>query len=453
MGIQRNATSLAGRVPLTARLANALPRLGGGRDRGLLSITVSLPGVRLDGLPQGLSEHCYWAAPGEGRHLLGIGQAAGVESHGEGRLRALDAAFAEYRRWWRASDEDGCGVEPAALVGFAFAQDGGAPLPNAQLRIPRLLVQQDGGQCAATFTCDARLDPPAVLETWLGDWRVFNSALDRQHSAARQTVERLDSLPGDREWLDRAAAAIADIHAGKLDKLVLARRLHLRGEREFDPATLLARLGERYPECFRFSLGKNGAAFLGATPERLVALRGGQAHSAALAGTAWDDGGVGRLDDAKNLQEHRLVVNAIVRALEPACRFLQIPAQPEVLQLRELRHLQSVIRGKVKPGVTLLDLAERLHPTPAVGGWPHGAARDWLAAHGETRPAWYSGALGWLGFSGDGDLAVALRCAWLDGCHAELYAGAGIVGASDPHRELAEIEAKLGAVLGALSAG
>lgn len=437
--------------PLEQRLADALQRHGGGRCRGLLSITVALPDGFFAGLPAGLADHQYWASPADGRHFLGVGRAAAIETQGEGRLRALDAAFAEYRRWWRASDEDNCGMVPVALAGFAFDQDNSNALPNARLVIPRLLVQRRGAACAATFSCDSRIDPHLTLATWLTDWHKIATALTSQAGGEAQKIRRLDTLPADDDWLALAGRAIADIRAGRLDKLVLARRVQVRGEHDFDAAALLTRLGERYPDCFRFSHSlAGGGTFLGATPERLVSLRCGQASSAALAGTAWEAGELERLNDAKNLQEHRLVVNAIVRALEPACRFLEIPAQPEVLCLRELRHLKSVIRGTVKPGTTLLDLAERLHPTPAVGGWPADPARDWLNRHGEQRPAWYSGATGWLDFDGDGDLAVALRCATLHGNYAELYAGAGIVAASDPHLELAEIEAKLGAMLGAL---
>lgn len=438
-------------APLEERLAQALHRHGGGRCRGLLSITLALPEMSFADLPCGLVEHQYWASPGEGLNLLGVGRAAGIETQGEGRLRALNAAFAEYRRWWRASDEDGCGVVPVALAGFAFDQESADGLPNARLVIPRLLIQQRGGVCAATFSCDSRIDPHHTLAAWLADWRRTAAALTSEIAATTQEIRRQESWPSDRDWLELAGQAVADIRAGRLDKLVLARRVWVSGKRDFDPAALLMRLGERYPECFRFSHSVAGdGVFLGATPERLISLRRGQASSAALAGTAWEAGSPESLRDAKNLQEHRLVVNAIVRALEPACRFLEIPAQPEVLTLRELRHLKSTIRGTVKPDVTLLDLAERLHPTPAVGGWPVDLARDWLAHHGEQRPAWYSGATGWLDFDGDGDFAVALRCATLHGNQAELYAGAGIVAASDPHQELAEIEAKLGAILGVL---
>ena len=63
---------------------------------------------------------------------------------------------------------------------------------------------------------------------------------------------------------------------------------------------------------------------------------------------------------------------------------------------------------------------------------------------------WYAGGGGWLDSSGDGEVAVLLRCALLKGDSADLYAGAGIVADSDPEAEYAETELKLQAILQAL---
>ena len=115
-----------------------------------------------------------------------------------------------------------------------------------------------------------------------------------------------------------------------------------------------------------------------------------------------------------------------------------------------LSHLRNKITVDVRPGCSLFDLIASLHPTPAVGGWPHAAARNWLAAHGEVRTAWYSGGFGWLDSAGNGDIAVALRSALIDGERIELQAGAGIVAGSQPLIELAETEAKFGTLLDAL---
>jgi menaquinone-specific isochorismate synthase len=416
----------------------------------LLSLTLATPELDFDHLPNGLNNCSYWARPADGHFLLGLGVAASVEAQGEGRFRALDAAFAEYRRLWLAVDADGLGprgFRPAALVGFAFGQEGVGDVPNSRLTIPTLLVQRREEICAMTFTCDRGGSPDAVLAGWLALAGEVVAAMNRGATPPvfSATLQRLSSQPDDDAWLSRVACAVTDIRAGELDKVVLARSIRVRSTQSFVPAALMAALATRYPGCIHFThFFPGGGVLLGATPESLVSLASGQVVSDALAGTDWQSG---QLDDEKSLHEHRLVVNAIVRALEPVCGFLQIPARPNVFELQELRHLRSVIKGTVDPSVSLLNLVERLHPTPAIGGAPARRALDWLACHGEMRSGWYSGATGWIGYDGDGEFAVALRCAWLEGNEAELYAGAGIVAGSDPRAELEETEAKLNAML------
>ncbi|MDD5240554.1 MAG: isochorismate synthase [Sulfuricella sp.] len=435
---------------LESRLEGLLRCHGGERGKGLLSLTVAMPELAFDHLPDGLSDYNYWSRPAEGFFLLGLGVAASIEAQGEGRFRALDVAFSEYRRLWRAVDADDTGLLPLALAGFAFDQEGqGSGLPNAQLTIPVLLVQQKDGKCALTFTCNRESSLHAVMAGWLAlAGEVLEASGHDPASAFANSIERVSSRPDDAAWLKQAAHALADIRSGVLDKVVLARSIQVRSAYPMVPAALMAALAVRYPGCIHFAHAfPQGGVLLGATPESLVSLAGGRVASDALAGTDWREGA---LDDDKNLHEHRLVVNAIVRALDPVCGFLEIPSRPNVFTLQELRHLRSVIRGTTHPGITLFDLVERLHPTPAVGGAPTRRALEWLARHGEARRGWYSGATGWIGFDGGGEFAVALRCAWLHGSEAELYAGAGIVAGSDPHDELEETEAKLNAMLSVL---
>ena len=88
---------------------------------------------------------------------------------------------------------------------------------------------------------------------------------------------------------------------------------------------------------------------------------------------------------------------------------------------------------------TALDLAELLHPTPAVGGWPRREALTFISDAGENR-RFYAGTVGWCDAAGDGDWVVAIRCAELDPAHnsATAWAGGGIVADSCPSAEVQE---------------
>jgi isochorismate synthase len=94
-----------------------------------------------------------------------------------------------------------------------------------------------------------------------------------------------------------------------------------------------------------------------------------------------------------------------------------------------------------------------MHPTPAVCGTPREEAREAL---GELEPidrGAYAGPVGWVDANGDGEWAIALRCAEITGKTARLFAGAGIVGDSVPEAEIDETERKFRALLDALRWG
>ena len=118
--------------------------------------------------------------------------------------------------------------------------------------------------------------------------------------------------------------------------------------------------------------------------------------------------------------------------------------------LRQILHLHTPITGELAADAHVLDLVAALHPTPAVGGTPTADAVAWIAAHEPTPRGWYASPVGWFDAAGDGEFAVAIRSGLLAGTTATLFAGAGIVAASDPAAELAETELKLRALSDAL---
>ena len=409
----------------------------------LVSVTLPLPGQPQDWLNRLPAEGPWWyrARPARGEYLLGIGHACHWTSSGPQRLTALDHAFAGARRHWPGSEM------ARAFCGFAFAPESAdSPFPNAVLAIPALLLRHEAGRSHAVLTA-----PAGALAVTL---RELDAALAR-HQATRLDglLTPVDTTLADQAWLARVGAALRDIDAGRLDKVVLARRRSLRCTQMLPAAAVLNRLVAQQADSVVYGHGHGSLAFVGATPERLVRLHGQQASADALAGTAWP--GSQSLDDGKNRHEQSLVVDAVMAALAALAAHGTAPPRQAATCARSagrLSHLRNKITVDVRPGCSLFDLIASLHPTPAVGGWPHAAAQNWLATHGEVRTAWYSGGFGWLDSAGNGDIAVALRSALIDGERIELQAGAGIVAGSQPLTELAETEAKFGTLLDALLA-
>ena len=445
----------AARLALLQRRLDAL--LPDAPAHGLLSITLDLGMTRHDWLDLDVekSEATYWAQPGLASSRLALGRAMIFSTTGTARFSALQAAFAGIALAWLHDDNEHTGVVPAAHIGFAFAEESRDGWPNARLVVPAILLQNRAGHSTATFSCAVR-DSANAIERWIDELRAMRISGDTAQVQAGELQRRANPL-ADRAFLARSRVALSDIATGHLEKIVLTRSVRFDAAQAIASAPLLAALTQRHPECTIYAIGLDGQSLVGATPESLVSLDNGVVRADALAGTAWlsaapdstRPGSLKLLDD-KNSREQQLVVDAVRAALAPLCVSLAPPQKPEIMQLRELQHLRTCITGKVRDDVGLFDLIARLHPTPAVGGTPDTAARQWLHSHGDQRGAWYTGGIGWIDRNGNGEIAVALRCARIAGTQAELYAGAGIVAGSDPAQELAETEVKLGAMIAAL---
>jgi len=238
-------------------------------------------------------------------------------------------------------------------------------------------------------------------------------------------------------WRGLVSAALAAISDGQLAKVVVARTGRLHAASAICASSVASRVIA--PGCTHYFLRiPGGPSFFGATPERLVSLRGREVRTEALAGTAAAGDEAALLASGKDLGEHRLVVQAIEEALRPLCRTLTVSATPEAKRLLHLVHLRSEIRGWLDRPLDILDLVTRLHPTPATGGTPRAEALAWLAAHEPGSRGLYAGPIGWFDSNGDGDFSVALRCALVDGNDAYLFAGAGLVRGSEAGCEWAE---------------
>lgn len=402
---------------------------------GVRTRLVEEPGRLLDLLPDAQNPLC-WLREGEG--VVGWGEVARFTGAGASRFADADA-------WWRrfvakldVTDEVGVpGTGPLAFASFTFADDS----PGSVLVVPRVVVGRRGGVCWITeFSGDG---PSAV-------WSVSPV----QPSGPIRYSDGEMTVAGYRSAVAEAARRMS---RGELAKAALAHDLLAVAERPLDGRFLLAGLARRYPTCWSFAVD----GLVGATPELLVRRSGGTVSARVLAGTSWlgeggaaDAEGVAQqlLASAKDRHEHALAVDSLADSLRPLCASLEVPEVPSVVELRNVSHLATDVRGTLpaESPASLLLLAEAVHPTAAVGGTPREAAVALIAELESMDRGRYAGPVGWVDAEGDGELGVALRCAQLDGRYARLYAGCGIVAESDPDTEVREAAAKLLAVREAL---
>lgn len=404
-----------------------------------------------------------WQGPARGRTLVGLGAALRLTGAGRDRLAALRVA------WRRALASSVVAAEgrpgpsslPVAVGGLAFdAERARGPawsqFPDAELVVPELLLEATP---AGTWLALAVAVGPA------DDPREAVAAVARRAAGANgyRTAAAPAPVPiapnGRRRWLSAVLRARAEIEASRLEKVVLARQERLRLAAPFAAGEALRRLGEVYPECTLFAVARAGSCFVGASPEPLVRLAGGRVAATCLAGSlrrgadAAEDAALEAAlrADPKERHEHDLVVREVTDRLVPLCSSLSAPPAPTVLKMANVQHLRTLLQGRALPGLGLLDLVERLHPTPAVGGLPAGRALELIRSVEPFDRGWYSGAVLWLGVDGGGEAVVAIRSALITGADALLWAGCGIVGGSDPEREYDESCLKMEPMQWALS--
>ncbi len=269
---------------------------------------------------------------------------------------------------------------------------------------------------------------------------------------SRFTVASIDPVDA---WLDAVRSARDELRSGRARKVVLARAIEVIADAPLRQQDLLARLRRSYGSCLLYAVD----GYVGASPELLVARSGDVVRAQPMAGTRPRSGdpaedarlAAGLLASAKDREEHQITIDAVIDALLGSCSYLDAEPEPSVVAMANVAHLASVVEGRLSlPAASVLDLVVALHPTPAVGGDPRDVALAMISEH-EPRPrGTYAGPVGWVDADGNGELAVGIRGAALDGERAEVWAGVGVVADSDPAAELAETEAKLSAILSAL---
>lgn len=376
-----------------------------------------------------------------GDGIVGFGDRARAQHTGANRI-------AELGRWWRemcalADVEDEVGLPGTGLVALgSFAFSDGSAEPS-RLTIPNVIIGRRDGRSWMT-TVDGGLE---VSRNPLGP-----EPRDQLGPGSFTSLE-----PGRRsrddyeEGIRRALEAIAE---DRVRKVVLARDLVGSIPAMSDRRWLLTRLAERYPDTFTFAMD----GLLGSSPETLVRVQGGTMSARVLAGTAAraaddvSDAAAASVlaSSSKNRAEHELAVRGVLESL--ARHTIEVAhSAPFTLKLPNLWHLATDVTGTLERGRTALDLVAALHPTAAVAGSPTDAALELIAELEPLDRGRYAGPVGWVDAHGDGEWAIALRCAQIDE-HGTVtaWAGAGIVEGSDPAKELAETDLKFRPIVEAL---
>ncbi|MDN4480758.1 isochorismate synthase [Demequina muriae] len=390
--------------------------------------------------PHGIS----WVRRGQG--LIAWGESARLETAGAQRIDEADA-------WWRRvtrhalvrDDVRQAGTGLVAFGSFSFAD---ASAAGGSLVVPRFVVGlRDGRAWFTVIDGDGLTDLPS-LEDALGD------------ASPPAPLPPIAIDEGDRDaWATAVASAIERIGAGELDKVVLARAVQATGDGPVDVRTVLTALAADYPSCWAFHVD----GLVGATPELLARVDHGLVTSRVLAGTIRPTGdetadlahAAALARSSKDREEHEYAVTSVTNVLAAHCASVNVPDEPSVLHLPNVMHLATDVTGVLSHNASALELIRELHPSAAVCGTPTLAAAHVIDELEGIDRGRYAGPVGWIDAAGDGEWCIGLRSAEIDATdpsRMRLFAGCGIVAASEPEAEWAESEAKLEPMRRALGA-
>ncbi|MEC3883480.1 isochorismate synthase [Halobacillus sp. HZG1] len=398
----------------------------------------------------------FWQSAENDLTMVGIGKASQLYAKSKQRFREVQSLWNHLQENAMLHDDyNKKGTGMVALGGFSFdpEQKEATPweaFPDSQMTIPAFLLTKVDGE--SYLTINALIFPEDHQQQ-------ITTQIQEHRDHLLKEGELAGSLPvvdqtfevAPEAWKESVKKATDDISAGLMEKVVLARELRVTFKEDVHITAVLKALADTQPNSYIFCYESEGDYFIGATPERLAKVEDRELVSTCLAGTVprgksqQEDLKLGEelLGDPKNRQEHQFVVEMIKEAVEACSSHVEVPSRPVLYPLRNLQHLYTPVKAVLDQGYTLLDVIERLHPTPALGGMPQQVSVEYIRTNETLNRGWYAGPIGWFDAQDNGEFAVAIRSALIQQKEASLFAGCGVVEDSDPEAEYAETAVKL----------
>jgi len=264
--------------------------------------------------------------------------------------------------------------------------------------------------------------------------------------------------PSYRAAVERAKE---HIRAGDIFQVVPSQRFSVdaRGVDLFDVYRMLRAIN---PSPYMYLLRFDEVGIAGASPETLVRVEDGVAEVRPIAGTRKrgvsdeDDSAIAEelLADPKEVAEHVMLVdlgrNDLGRISAPGT--VKITEQMAIERYSHVMHVVSNVRGELDAGRDALDVLRATFPAGTLTGAPKVRAMQIIEDLEPVRRGVYGGAVGYVGFDGNMDVAIAIRTVVEQDGEIRVQAGGGVVEASDPQAEYEETVNKARAALSAVEA-
>jgi len=277
---------------------------------------------------------------------------------------------------------------------------------------------------------------------------------------APAATPKLECTFTEERFLEAVRQSKEYINAGDMMQVQISQRTSRAFEAE--PLSLYRALRGLNPSPYMFYFDFDDHQVVGASPEILVRLAGDTVTLRPIAGTrprgATPEEDARTADellaDPKERAEHVMLIdlgrNDVGRVA--ATGSVKVTDRMVVERYSHVMHIVSNVEGKIAPGLDAIDVLRASFPAGTVTGAPKVRAMQIIDELEPVKRGVYSGAVGYLGFNGDMDLAIAIRTAVLKDRTLHVQAAAGIVADSDPRSEWLETQHKMRAILRAAEA-
>jgi len=415
----------------------------------------------------------YWEKPSDEFAIAAAGSIARIQTTGQDRFRqSSDQGKELLSKVYHISNLNHRLASVHLLGGFSFFdhnigkawRDFGA----GSFTLPEWVLVKNGKLTILTITkkISSGSQKNTVYNDFLNTLEHLDSICDASSYKVegKQSYRSTVSTPGiDSEtynqWRNSVESAMDLIKSKKFKKIVLARELKVELQTPVSDTRILNHLRNQYPDCYSFLISQNGeSSFVGSTPERLASFREREVLTEGLAGsisrgkTASEDAVLEYelLHSQKDLNEHAFVLDAIEENLQRFSDVFEHPVSPGIKKLSNVQHLYTPVHAKIKKGVSRTEVLSKLHPTPAVGGYPREAAMPYISKLEHFDRGWYAAPVGWINAHGEGEFVVAIRSGLIKTNEVRFFAGCGIVEDSNPQKEWDETNLKFIPMLTAL---
>lgn len=424
-------------------------------------------------LHENKSERFYWDHPVNKISISAAGKVKELKATGSGRFDEISRKTGELKKKISAYTSITHSMAgPLFLGGYSFGDHNISPVWNkfgaARFILPEWTLVRTGNKHMLTLIIERESKAIHDIYTeiiervtdFLNISGKADKSCERENSVDQNILCNFQRVNEKSRWISRVEKAKQHISDHDFDKIVLARAVELQSKHTLKPTLLSYHLRQSYPECYNFIVQVDAdTSFIGATPERLASFENGIFKTEGLAGSASrgksasEDAAIAQslMESEKDLEEHQFVVRDIDDSLAPYSYRVEFPNRPSIKKLNNVQHLFTPISASIKDGIQIHDLLQKLHPTPAVGGYPKTESVPHIQEIEQIERGWYSAPVGWYNLNGCGEFAVAIRSALLHKNRAYLYAGCGIVSDSDPESEWRETIMKFQPMTNALN--